>query len=116
MVNLSKAKYASEEQVSLMINEALKDQRADFSVQIRGLFNIIMILNKQIEALEKRMDNKEKGNKPEPTSRPTTSLLRTASTPKRIESKTQKSAGRSQSVSKAVSFTSAGFGSSSWKK
>lgn len=131
MVNLTKSKpnkSTSDEHVSQMIEEALRDQRSDFSVQIRGLFNIIMILNKQIETLEKRVTSKEGGDRVKelPTAkhgattkaplRSTTAAATTKTQPKKIESNSRlatRNATGSQR-SKSSSFTSASF-SSGWK-
>lgn len=128
MVNLTKSKptdSTSDEHVSQMIEEALKDQRADFSVQIRGLFNIIMILNKQIETLEKRVTSREGGDKKElplakqgaTTKAPLRYTTTTTKTqPKKIESKSRLATGNTTGSqrSKSTSFTSASF-SSGWK-
>ena len=62
MVNLklrnSSKNAVDNEYIQELINEALRDQQANFNAQVRGLFNIIMIMNKQIEALERKSDKK----------------------------------------------------------
>lgn len=117
MVNLTKSKQStSDEHVSQMIEEALKDQRADFSVQIRGLFNIIMLMNKQIETLEKRVIGKEADRKEAPLKQGMTKApLRATTQPKKIESKSQLARNATSSQrSKSTSLTSTSF-SSGWK-
>ena len=42
----------TQDQVTVKLSEALEDQRADFNAQIKGMFNLIALLNKRIERLE----------------------------------------------------------------
>ena len=47
-----KSSLSREDAVSVTLAEALEDQRNDFNAQIKGMFNLIVLLNKRIEKLE----------------------------------------------------------------
>ncbi len=48
----------TQDQVTSKLSEALQDQRADFNAQIKGMFNLIALLNKRIERLEEERSAK----------------------------------------------------------
>jgi len=60
MMLVGSKRSISQDQVTVKLSEALEDQRADFNAQIKGMFNLIVLLNKRIERLEEERSAKSR--------------------------------------------------------